>query len=198
MRSIRAGAQNYRRSIFGLVVLIGIATTARAEDTVYPEGRVKFFGKRYSIFVGTGFYRPSTREAREVFGSFNVRSAGLASRLPFEAFLYRPKAGRGPTLDFGLLWKSMEAADGDRVRVISPTAGLRAQLVNPRRGIVPFVSVQVGPYFARTTSGTNLTYAGGNATVGFDIHRRAIASVRYDLVERNSGGMTFRLAFKAF
>jgi hypothetical protein len=83
-------------------------------------------------------------------------------------------------------------------RAEDTVSGLRAQLVNPRRGIVPFVSLQVGPYFARTTNGTNLTYAGGNATVGFDIRRRAVVSARYDLVERNTGGMTFRLAFKAF
>jgi hypothetical protein len=186
------------RAIVGFIVFAGIATLSRAEDTVYPEGRVKVFGKRYSVFVGTGFYRPSSREARALFGSFNVKSAGLASRVPFEVFLYRPKARRGPSLDFGFLWKSLEAANGERVRVITPTAGLRAQLVNPRRGIVPFVSLQVGPYFARTTNGTHLIYAGGNATVGFDIRRRAVVSARYDLVERNTGGMTFRLAFKAF
>jgi hypothetical protein len=184
--------------IVGFILFTGIAMLARAEDTVYPEGRVKLFGKRYSIFVGTGFYRPSAREAREVFGSFNVRSAGLASRLPFEVFLYRPKARRGPSLDFGFLWKSLEAPDGDRVRVISPTAGLRVHLVDPRRGVVPFVSLQAGPYFARTTSGRGLIYAGGNASLGFDIHRVVLVSARYDLVERNTGGMTFRLAFKAF
>lgn len=84
------------------------------------------------------------------------------------------------------------------MRVITPTAGLRADLVDPRRRIVPFVSLHVGPYFGRTTSGTNLTYSGGNATVGIDIRRHAIVSARYDLVERNTGGMTFRVAFKAF
>jgi hypothetical protein len=95
-----------------LVLFTGIATLARAEDTVYPEGRVKLFGKRYSIVVGTGFYRPSACEARKVFGAFNVRSAGLASRLPFDISLYRPKARRGVTLDFDFLWKSMEAPGG--------------------------------------------------------------------------------------
>ena len=120
---------------------------ARAEDTVYPEGRVKLFGKRYSIFVGTGFYRPSAREAREVFGpSMQIRLVSQ-SRLPFEVFLYRPKARRGPSLDFGFLWKSLEAPDGDRVRVIPPPRDFRVQLVDPRRGVVPFVSLQAGPYF---------------------------------------------------
>lgn len=169
-----------------------------AEPDAYPEGRIKLFGRRYSLALSATLFTPGSGATRESFGA-SILLPGM--------MLFRPETKGGPRFDIDLAGRLL-AKDGRRALVLAPTLGVRMNLAGAGRAVVPFISVRTGPYFARTAGATPSTpgqgasaaqstspadagfrvLAGGNAQAGLEIRRWVVVAGRYDRVQ-DSGGV---------
>ena len=148
------------------------------DDWVYPEGRIRIGGSRFSLVVGGIMTRFAGDTARERFGS---------RQFDPDLDLYAPqRKGRSPDLD--LSWTGL-VKSGLTARIIAPTLGLRSVFVEPtsRKPLVPFAAFRVGPYFVKTTDLGGHTVLGANATVGVEINRQVSVALRYDLLRKVEG-----------
>jgi pimeloyl-ACP methyl ester carboxylesterase len=156
----------------------GLPLEAWDDDWVYPEGKIKVGGLRYSLFVGGSFTRWASASTRERFGPRIIDP---------DLDLYRPDA-KGLAPDFDFNWTGVARSDR-AARIFALSIGVRAVLTAPaaRRLFAPFATLRAGPYFVKSTEVGSHTVLGANAAVGVEIDRRVSMAARYDLVPKVDG-----------
>jgi hypothetical protein len=181
------------------MAVLSLAPSLRAEDWRYPEGRIRLFGARYSLFLRVTYFRPSSSATRDLFGK-EVRSQSFFfGLLPFKVLLYRPRSeSSGIELDVDLSRRQLQEA-GEKAGFLAPTAGVKWR-GDPRRFLIASGALRAGAYFVRTGDEGIETRPGLNAALGMEISRTAILSLRYDWVRQPArtdlSGWTLDVAFK--
>ena len=183
------------------MAVLSIASPVTAEDWKYPEGRLRIFMARYSVFVRLTLFRPSSGATRDQFGSELRSQSFFFGLLPFKILLYRPRNERsGFEFDLDLARRQVRE-EGVKARFLAPSAGVKFR-GDSRRFLIPSGALRAGAYFVRTGDLGVETRPGLNAAAGFEISRTALLSVRYDWVFGNTrtelSGWTFDVAFKVF
>jgi hypothetical protein len=141
------------------------------------DGRIHFFGRRFWLGVGAGVSGLESQAARDVFGS---------ARWQPVVRLVTPLRPQGLRLSIAPVFKRYGSADV-HARVLAPTVGLSFNLLPPRRDVVPFGTIRVGPYFVSVTgAGTHLR-PGGNVELGLSYRRHFVLSGGYELLGRTNG-----------
>ena len=159
------------------ILLFAYAGAAEHEEQ-YPEGKIKLFGKRYSLAVRLGFAELSNSGTKDVFGGGSL-SPGVS--------LFRPIFKEGASFDYDLAWHRYKE-DGNKAMAIGATAGMKYIFVDPvEEKIVPYFKIHAGPYWTKTTGNESEIVAGANASLGVEINDRVTFSVRYDWIDERNG-----------
>jgi len=144
------------------------------DDWSYPEGLLKIGALRYSVIAGATYTRRV--DARGVFEP---------SQVDPNLDLYRPTP-KGTTPNLDLVWTGLFVG-GETPNILAPTLGLKSFLARSDRALVPFAALRGGPYFVSSDELGRHTAAGANVTVGVEVRRQLILSVRYDWITRVEG-----------
>ncbi|MCD6118215.1 hypothetical protein J7K50_00045 [bacterium] len=158
-----------------IAAMILAASPVIAKDGQYPEGKIKIFGKRFSIALGLGYGRPTDTTFGDTFGKGGI-GFGLG--------LFRPEMKDGLRWDPDFKFQHYKEDDRSAV-IIGATGGIHYNFVDPKaRPTVPFFELHGGPYYVNTTGGSSAIALGGNAVLGVEVNNRITFTVRYDLVEQ--------------
>ncbi len=159
----------------------------------YPDGKIKLFGKRYSLAITGGYSEPSSGVFRGFYGG---------GRPGFGVSLFRPET-EITRFDADFVFKYYEN-DGLEAVILGLTGGVHHNFVDPQSSnSVPFVEFHAGPYMfltpgygtahlpsqgqaPRDPPGTSLT-GGANAALGVEINESVVLNVRYDYIAKVGG-----------
>lgn len=154
------------------------ASPVLAKDTDYPEGKIKLFGKRYSLALSASYGDPLSSIFKDEFGD---------SGFGFGVRLFRPEMEEGWKFFPSTTFKYYEEEDNEAV-IIGLGAGAKYIFVDPKvESFVPYFSVHAGPYYVNLTDYKSDIVAGGGASLGIELNDTVRFSVNYDLIDEVNG-----------
>lgn len=179
------------RAVFLGGAVAAAAPVAAACTEPRPE-RIQLFGRRYSLLIGARAFLPASAQTRDRYASNDLEP---------ELRLWQFNARGTLRFDWDVSYPSF-GQDGQRARLLIPSAGLRLGMGRPERLLVPFGAVRAGPYLGSAQDSGFRARPGGNMDLGMAIANRAVLSARYDVLPRVDGvalsGYSVRVLFKLF
>jgi hypothetical protein len=171
----RLGTASILKPVFALAVVLVVMSMnpVFAKDTDYPEGKIKLFGKRYSLALSASYGDPLSSMFKDSFGN---------SGFGFGVRLFRPEMEKGWKFTPSTTFKMYKENDNEAV-IIGLGAGVHYNFVDPKvESIVPYFSVHTGPYYVNLTDFKSEIVAGGGASLGVEFNDTVKFSVNYDLI----------------
>lgn len=149
-----------------------------ATDTDYPEGKIKLFGKRYSLALSASYGDPLSSIFKDEYGD---------SGIGFGIRLFRPEMDKGWKFGPSTTFKMYEDNDNEAV-IIGLGASAQYNFVNPKEvSTVPFFAVHAGPYYVNLTDYKSDIVAGGGASLGVEFNDTVKLTVNYELIDDVNG-----------
>lgn len=183
-----------------VVVLTALPAFANEDESAgpkyeddYPEGKIKLFGKRYSLAITGGYSEPTSGIFRGFYGG-GKPGIGVS--------LFRPET-EITRFDADFVFKYYED-EGLEAIIVGVTGGVHHNFIDPQNSnSVPFVEFHAGPYLfltpgygtadlpsqggsPRDPPGTALT-GGANAALGVEINESVVLNIRYDYIAKVGG-----------
>ena len=179
-----------RSALAAAAVVVALASpVAQAQDN---QGRIKLFGRRYSLIAGASMYAPREAATRAIYGERSfMPSLGLWS--------FETRHGVGFSWDFG----GQRMTEGPRrAELLHGGVGPRFQFADASSDFAPYLALRGDGYGMRLDRGDWKVKPGANVELGASILRHLVISVRYDAVPKIGGidlsGFGARAAVKLF
>ncbi len=165
-------------ALFVIAFVAILICPSYATDTDYPEGKIKLFGKRYSLALSASYGDPLSSIFKDEYGD---------SGIGFGIRLFRPEMDTGWKFGPSTTFRVYEDNDNEAV-IIGLGASAQYNFVNPKeKSTVPFFAVSAGPYYVNLTDYKSDIVAGGGASLGVEFNDTVKLSINYELIDDVNG-----------
>lgn len=149
-----------------------------ADDEEYPEGKIKLFGKRFSLALTFSGVGPTSSKFENQYGG---------AALGFGLTLFRPEMKTGLRFDPDVQFGYFKSAGKEAV-IAGIGAGVHYNFVDPQaESTVPFFELHADPYYVNLTGDKSAIVGGLNAALGVEFSDTVSLEVRYDYIGQVNG-----------
>ena len=161
-----------------LLFALSIPATSFAADEEYPEGKIKLFGKRFSLALTLSGAGPTSSKFENQFGG-----AGFG----FGLTLFRPEMKTGLRFDPDVQFAYF-TSQGREALIAGLGAGIHYNFVDPKEeSAVPFFELHADPYYVNLTGDSSAIVGGLNAALGMEFNDTVSMNIRSDYIGQVKG-----------